>query len=389
LTKRTVDNVKPGNKDVWLWDAELPGFGLRVKPSGNKSYLIQYRNVHGATRRFTIGKHGVMTPDEARREARVLLADVERGSDPSANRKAIRGAPDVSSLIARYLDEHVCVHNKPSTARDAERICRKVIAPALGHKKVADVQRADVAHLHQRLSSTPRQANVVLAVLSKMFNLAELWGLRSEGSNPCRHLRRYPERRRERYLSDEELARVGRVMSEMQAAGEISQVVADAIRLLALTGCRLGEILNLQWEDVNLDKGLIKLRDAKTGSRQHVIGTHAIELISALPRIAGSPWLFCGTRVSDRLRNERLEKAWQASRVFARVEDVRLHDLRHTVGTFAGQAGANAFLIRDKLGHKTIAMTGRYVNRDDNPLRVLSNTIETRIAAAMGRKDPA
>jgi integrase len=384
LTKRVVDAIEPGDKDVWKWDDELRGFGMRVKPSGVKSYMIQYRNKEGATRRSTIGRHGVLTPDQARSEARQLLAAIGRGEDPAARRKAERSAPTMNDLMDRYLEEHVQVHNRPTTILEVERLVRRHIRPSLGHMKASSVSRSDVIKLHGSMKGTPRQANFVLSVLSKLFNLAEAWEIRPDGSNPCRHVQRYKENKRERFLSDAELVSIHHVMRAMEEQQILPSVVLNAIRLLALTGCRLGEIRRLRWEDVDFENGCLSLPDTKTGPRLHSIGAHSLALLDALPRTDGSPWVFCGTDPTAALRKERLEKAWQKIRKAANIEDIRLHDLRHTVGTYAGQAGANAFLVRDKLGHKTTAMTDRYVNRDANPLRKLSDQVENRIAAAMG-----
>ncbi len=383
LTKRSVDAVHPGENDVWLWDEELRGFGLRVKPSGVKSYLIQYRTAQGATRRYTIGRHGVVTPDEARKLARQALAATERGEDPSAQRRAERAAPRMDILLDRYVDEHVKVHNQASTAAEVCRLVERQIRPTMGGLIVRSVTRSDVMSLHRRMSDTPRQANFVLSILSKLFNLAEAWDLRPQNTNPCRHAERYSENRRERFLSEDELQRVGTILKSMDDKHPNTAVVTNAIKLLALSGCRLGEIRRLTWENVNFERGTIALPNTKTGPRNHVIGKPALALLENIERTKGSPWVFPGTDISQPLQGGRLEKAWQKIRKAAGIEDVRLHDLRHTVGTFSSQAGANAFLIRDKLGHTTLSMTSRYVNQDSSPLRELSDKVESRIAAAM------
>ncbi len=383
LTKRTVDAAQPSDKDVWVWDGELKGFGLRVKPSGVKSYLVQYRNQHSKTRRLTLGRHGVITPDEARSLARQALALSERGEDPSADRKADRDAPSMNVLLDRYLEEHVRVHNAPSTVTEVTRLVERRIRPAVGTQQAIAITRTDIMALHRHLKETPRQANFVLSILSKVFNLAEVWEVREENSNPCRQVKRYPENTRERFLSENEIAGFGNVMTVLEAEGKLSPIVGNAIRMLALTGCRLGEVRHLRWQDIDFERGLLHLQNAKTGSRAHVVGAQALALLSQIEQIDRSKWVFPGTDISQPLRKERLEKAWQKIRTAAGIEDVKLHDLRHTVGTFSSQAGANAFLVRDKLGHKTLAMTGRYVNQDAGPLRELSDVVEGRIATAM------
>lgn len=433
LTKRIVDAIEPTDKDIFLWDDELPGFGLRVKPSGVRSYLVQYRTVEGRTRRLAFARHGVLTPDEARKQARSLLAEVADGKDPSGERHRLREAPTVADLCARYLKEHVDVFNKPSTIREAHRLVNKWIVPKLGGMKVEGVARDDIMKLHRSMAETPRQANLTLSVLSKIFGLAEMWGLRPENSSPCRRVKRYPEVRRERFLSEPELQRLGEVLNASEAEGRDMPGVIAAIRLLALSGCRMGEVLALQWGHVDFQTGALALPDGKTGARVHTVGAPALSLLAALPRSEGSPWVIQGGTIGKPLRGDTLEGAWARIRKRATVllwrdspdssvsglverlindlkrepsfdecenaaeeagislpggmVDVHLHDLRHTVGTYAGQAGANAFLVRDKLGHKTLAMTGRYVNRDADPLRALNDVIENRISAAMKGED--
>ena len=330
---------------------------------------------------MTIGRHGALTPDEARKRARRLLATVGDGVDPAGERARARQAPTMVQLCDRYFAEHVDEHNRASTAKEFRRLAEKRIKPALGALKAADVTREDVIKLHRSMRATPRQANHVLAVLSKMFHLSELWEIRPDGSNPCRHVKRYAECKRERFLSEAELTRLGAALDKAEnAARELPGVVA-AIRLLALTGCRLGEILGLRWADVDFAAGALHIRDAKAGGRNQTIGALALAMLDGLPRT--SEWVVFSTSPDKPLPTSTIEGSWSRLRRRAGIEDARLHDLRHTVGTFAGQAGANAFLVRDMLGHKTLAMTGRYVSRDADPLRALSDKVESRIAAAM------
>jgi integrase len=386
MTKRAVDGTLPSDKDVFLWDTEVKGFGLKVTPAGGKVYVLAYRIGGRAAqkKRYTIGKHGSpWTPDQARDEAKRLLALIAQGIEPSADKaQRERKALTITDLSARYLGEYVTIQNKPSTVREFTRLIDKVILPKLGKVRVADLSRTHVHQFHYDLRTTPRQANHALSVLSKMLNLAEVWEMRPDGSNPCRHIKRFKEVKRERFLSEAELGQLGTVLAEIEREGIESPSYIAAVRLLVLTGCRLGEVLALRWDDVNLDAGVLCIRDAKAGARAHAIGALSMAFLTELPR-CDSPFIIDGRSPDEPMKAYMLEKFWQRIRTRAGLNDARLHDLRHTVGTYAGQTGANAFLVRDKLGHKTLAMTGRYVNRDANPLRILSDQVEQRIHAAM------
>lgn len=271
LTKRAVDAAKPNGRDYFIWDGDLPGFGARVFTSGRKTYVLQYRALT-RTRRYTIGLHGPLTPEAARTKAMALLADIAHGADPSkAKRSAMRGST-MADLCDLFLKQHVAVHNRPSTEKEVRRLIEARIKPRLRMLKISGVSREDIIGLHHSLRETPRQANLTIAVLSKMFNFAEAMGLRAAASNPCRLVRKYAEVKRERFLSDEELARLGQALDAAEQTGTEQAVVLTAIRLLALSGCRLGEIVTLRWQDVDLQRGLLKLPQAKAGARDHAIG---------------------------------------------------------------------------------------------------------------------
>ncbi len=385
LTKRSVEALVPREKEYYQMDAELSCFGIRVNPSGVRSYFLRYRNEHNRQRKITLGQHGKITPDQARAIAKKQFAAIADGVDPSSDRANARTATKVSELLARYLEDHVMIHNKPGTQKEVARLIKATIIPAIGHMTVKAIERKDIAKLHRSLKNTPTQANRVRALLSKAFNLAEEWGLRPDGSNPCRHIKKYKETARERFLSDKELGKLGQVLNKAEQEQREAPGVINSIRLLALTGCRLNEVLSLRWADIDLKLGVLNLPDTKTGKRSHVIGSLAQAFIASLPHTKSSPWVFPRKAdISAHIRVNHVERAWRLRiRIAAGIDDARLHDLRHTVGTYAGQTGANAFLVRDKLGHASTAMTDRYVNRDDDPLRKLTDQVEGRVVAAM------
>ncbi len=379
-----VDALEVTGRTYSVWDDNLKGFGLRVTPAGVKSYVIMYRNVHRRQRWMTIGRVGVLTPDQARSRARELLANAQRGADPAADKQAMADAPTMDQLFDRYMEQHVAVHNRASTKMEIDRLLRNHIRPALGRIKVGDLNRDDVARLHHEMRDVPRAANFARAVISKACNLAEKWNLRPEGTNPCKHVNKYPETKRERFLDPDEIARLGKALSKVEEAHTEPQVVILAVHLLVLTGCRLSEVLNLNWTDVDTDHSELRLGVTKSGPRVHSIGQTVSAMLEELQKASSSPWVLPHPGNADKpLQKSTIEKSWRRIRKVADLEGVRLHDLRHTTGTHAARLGANAFLIRDKLGHADVRTTDRYVGRDDGPLKELSDRLEADIKATL------
>ena len=321
-------------RDTVFWDRELTGFGVRAYPSGGRAYVAQTRGPEGS-RRVTVGRHGVINADEARRRAALIIARVKAGEEPLPASRSARPAngPTVAELAARYFEEHVAVRCKPKTAETARTAVNRYILPALGKLPSMAVRRTQVMALHHRLADRPAMANAVLATLSHMYTLAEEWGAISEGTNPCRSVVKYPARRRERFLTDAEFDRLGRVLDEAPVRGGASPAAIAAIRLLMLTGCRKNEILALRWEDVDLEAGDLTLADAKTGPRTVSLSPAAVKLLAGLPRAPGNPWVIPGHKAGTHMRT--IDDAWYALRARAGLDDVRLHDLRHS---FASRA---------------------------------------------------
>jgi len=394
ITKRTVDALKPGLKDIDYWDDQLPGFGLRVKPSGMKSYVIRYRTRTGGQRRVTLGQHGKLTPDQARQMAQDLFAEIRKGQDPSQDRHKERAAPTLRELAERYMTDYVEIHNKPSTARESRRILEKNLLPRLGSRKVADLSYEDAARLHGSMRATPYEANRTLSLFSAMLTRAEKWGMRPRGSNPCRDVERYPETPRDRHLSYEELACLGEVLDATEAEGSEPLSAVKAIRLLILSGARLNEVLTLQWSRVDLQGGCLRLGDSKVGPRVIFLGTPAVELLRGIPRQKGNPYVFAGRHAGAHLVG--LQKCWERIRKRAGLEDVCLHTLRHTFATTGGELGFSPILIAGLLGHRSWAKvaglagfstTEGYMHVSANPLRQVAEAISRWLTAALDRHE--
>jgi integrase len=389
ITKRTVDALTPiEGRHVLMWDGEIPGFGVRCLPSGAKIYLLKYRTRGGRTRWLTLGRHGPLTPEKARGAALRQKASIIDGGDPAGELEKKRRENTIAELADRYLDEYVVAHNKPTTERQVRRIVETKIKPKLGRIKITELTVADVKAWHQAMSASPYEANRALAFLSKMLSLAvKEWQLRAD--NPCRAVTRFPEHKRERYFSDAELTQLGGALAAAERDGSELPGFILLVRLLATTGMRLSEPLRVEWRDIDLPGRAIRLADGKTGGRTVHLGAAAVAILAAQTERSG--YLIHDIESSERLTASKAEHAWARLRKRAGITNARIHDLRHTAGTFGALTGANAFMVRDLLGHKTLAMTGRYVERAADMVRATADAVSNRVAAALnaGTAPPA
>ncbi|WIY24567.1 tyrosine-type recombinase/integrase [Parasedimentitalea psychrophila] len=379
LTKRVVDALQSEAKDYFVWDSQIAGFGLRVMPSGAKTYQAQYRK-GGRTRRVSIGRHGKITVDEARKLAKEVMGQVAKGENPAEEISLHRKAPTVAALCERFFEEHAKQRCKPSTQGEYRRAIDLFIIPAIGSFKTVDVERRDIAELHQKFRDKPYQANRTLGVLSKMFNLAEIWGLRPDGSNPCRHVPKYREIKRERYLSQQELRRLGQVLGEADQDGSETPYVIAAFRLLILTGCRLGEIQTLQWQFIT-DSGM-ELPDTKTGARLIPLPQAARAVLSTLPQLADNPYVIAGKLPGQYATD--LQHPWRRIREPAGIPDVRIHDLRHTYSSNAVSSGMPIQMVGRLLGHTQIQTTMRYAHLANDPVNRAAEENAERLNALVG-----
>ena len=360
-----------GGKDAVIWDRALTGFGVRVYPSGAKVYIVQCRGPAGRTR-ITLGRHGVISAEEARRRARPMIARIRAGAD-AATLAPRPGALTVAALAERYLREHVALRCKPTTAARYRLAIERHIVPALGRLPASAVTRAHVADLQHGLSDRPALANLVVATLSRMIDQAFAWGSIPEARNPCRAAFKYKERRRERFLTEAEFRRLGRALRALEEEGRVSAHAAAAIRLLMLTGCRRNEILTLRWADVRLEEGEIRLRDSKTGPRTVSLSQAAVKVLAALPRVAGNPWVVPGRQPGAPLSG--IFEQWRRVRSRAGLGDVRIHDLRHSYASRALALGESLPVIAKLLGHSRIQTTARYAHLARDSVRAAAARI--------------
>lgn len=424
LTKRTVEAIEPSLRDKFLWDAEIPGFGCKVTPKGARIYLLQYSR-SGRDHRVTIGRHGIeFTAEQARNEARRLRGLIASGENPALARSHERSIPTVAELGARYLEEYARPHKKPSAFAQDLRNLQNHIIPLIGTLKASEIERHDIARVMRDIAAgktakdekTKVQgrrivrggeivANRVHALLSKMFQLAEDWKFRPAASNPCRGAKRFAEHKVERYLSTEELTRLGNALN----AAKSSRLVVDpsakapakrkrggqerigprsenpravaAIELLLLTGCRLGEVLNLRWSDVDFERRFLLLSDSKTGAKTIYLSEAALGVVRDIQRCDESPYLFPGKRASEPLRSIRVP--WEHICKAARLDNLRLHDLRHSFASVGAATGLSLPMIGALLGHSQPNTTARYAHLAASPLHQAVDAIGEKILAAM------
>ncbi|MCP3963423.1 MAG: tyrosine-type recombinase/integrase [bacterium] len=386
LTKRAVDAARyepPASHPrgaYYVWDTEMAGFGLRVYPSGRKVFVLTYR-VKGKQRFYSLGRYGEMTVHEARTEALDVLRQARKGKDPAEGRMAYRRAPTMADLAERFIEEHSKVNKKPVCVDQDRQRFRRHVLPRLGSRRVVDITRTDIAEIHTAMAATPGAANNVRGLLSKAFSLAEVWGWRPEGSNPVRHVQRYKVPKRERHLSATELSRLSEVLAEAERSGSVLPEAITAIRLLILTGCRRNEILELRWDYVDFEAGCLRLPDSKTGPKTVPLNSAALQVLSEIERRADGPFVIPGRKPGSHLHS--LNSQWQRIRSAAGLEDVRLHDLRHSYASFGVNLGLPLPMIGKVLGHSNASMTERYAHLADDPVREANERIGAHIAAVM------
>jgi len=391
ITKQAVDTLAQGQT---LFDTEVPGFYVR-RQINRPCYGIKFR-FNGKQGTLSIGPHGVFTPDLARKKARALLLAVQNGIDPREEKRKKREGLTVSEAIEKFLSTHTQRKSKPQTQKQYNRILRSIVAPKLGKKKLKDVTLNDIEKIHAANEGTPYQANRMLAILSKLFNQAEKWGERNQGSNPCRHVDRYPEQSRERFLTGDELRRLAAVLDSSWPEENTSQntdinplaspFCIAAIWLLLFTGARLNEILTLKWNFLNDGLSSARLPETKTGSKTIYFSEPAQNILKRLPKVEGNPYVIVGRNEEACLVN--LQKPWQRIRTAANLENVRLHDLRHTYASYGAMNDLSQPLLMKLLGHAQSGTTEKYLHLQDAPLHIGNARVSKAILKEINQTKP-
>lgn len=397
LTKRFVDAVEIRDKDYVVWDDELPGFGLRVFASGKRSYVIQYRAA-GRSRRYAIGLHGVWTPETARREAMAQLGQVARGENPAENRQLDRKAMTVKELAEQYVKAMAAGlimgkggrPKRPSTIYTNIGALNGHIIPLIGQRRVRDLTKADVTKMMNDVIAGKTRA---VKKTGKKRGVSILRGGRGTASkcvgltgsmltyainigiiehNVAHGIRKPKDQVRDRRLSDDEYRELGKMLSEAGEDHELAPTIA-VTRLLALTGCRRGEILGLKWSEVDFENSCLRLADSKEGASTRPIGLPVIELLEERRKTVSGDYVFPGTRASQTFGS--FPNHW--NRIFGgrRIPDFTAHILRHSFASTANDLGFTESTIAALVGHSTGSITSKYIHSVDSVLIMAADTI--------------
>ncbi len=364
LSKRSVDAAKPGKVDVFLWDDELPGFGLKVTPAGRKVYVLQARMAN-RVRRFTIGRHGApWTPDTARTEGKRLVGMIAAGQDPAAEKEALRRDITMSSLCDLYLDEGGKT-KKPGTLELERSLIERHIKPLVGSKSVLSFSQRDADRLLADIASgrsaadikTRKQgraivrggkgiANRTIELVASMMTFAIQRQVRPD--NPVKGVRKFRLQPRQRFLTTAELARLGECLKVGE--GVEDPFALAAIRFLLFTGCRKNEALAMQWSWIDLERKVVNLPDSKTGAKPILLPAPALQLLNDLPRIKDNVHVFPSQRAKTHFVG--LQRVWDRIRKAAELADVRLHDLRHSFASVGAARGDSLYIVGKLLGDR-------------------------------------
>ena len=379
LTKRTIEGLSykgSGSSFYAIWDSKTPGFGVRIFPTGKKSFILKYR-IRGRQRIFTIGPVGILTLDQARNKALKLAGAILDGHDPMEE-KNIKGKT-IRDLCSAYLEQHAKPHKK-SWREDESRIRRYVI-PAWSNRDVRSINRTDVEVLFNKVGKRSiYEANHLIRLLSTLFNKAIVWGY-IQGNSPASGIPKFKEIKRDRWVTPQELPRLAKAIDEHS-----NIYIRAALWLYLLTGVRKSELLRAKWEDIDFDRKEMRLPETKAGRIHYVpLSEEAIAILRNIPEEKGNPYVFPGNREGWHLVN--IDKPWRKIRKIADVMDVHLHDLRRTVGSWLAQSGNSILVIQKALNHSNIETSLIYARMSEDPVRRAMEEYGKQLMAAAGKRE--
>ena len=393
LTKSAVDAAQPQAEAVELRDTLVPGFLCKITPAGRKVFMLQYRTNAGERRKPSLGLYGELTVEQARSLAQEWLAQVRRGGDPAAEKAEARQAPTVKELCTKFMEDYSKKRNKLSTQAGYQAVINRNIIPLLGRKKVQDVKRPEIAGLMEKLSYKQTEANKVFSVLRKMFNMAEVWGYRPDGTNPCRHVPMFPAGKSTHLISDEEMGNLFRQLDKIESEGLENYVIPLGIRLQFEFAGRRSEIIALEWNWVDLQNRRVVWPDSKTGGMSKPMSEEVYRLLSTAPRQEGSRYVLPSpSHAGKHLTTGEYYGGWSRALKAAGATHVGTHGIRHRSATDIANSGIPVKVGMALTAHKTVVMFMRYVHTEDKPVREAAELVANRrktITGMQGAKEVA
>ncbi|MDW3090455.1 site-specific integrase [Citrobacter freundii] len=393
LTKSAVDAAQPQAEAVELRDTLVPGFLCKITPAGRKVFMLQYRTNAGERRKPSLGLYGELTVEQARSLAQEWLAQVRRGGDPAAEKAEARQAPTVKELCTKFMEDYSKKRNKLSTQAGYQAVINRNIIPLLGRKKVQDVKRPEIAGLMEKLSYKQTEANKVFSVLRKMFNMAEVWDYRPDGTNPCRHVPMFPAGKSTHLISDEEMGNLFRQLDKIESEGLENYVIPLGIRLQFEFAGRRSEIIALEWNWVDLQNRRVVWPDSKTGGMSKPMSEEAYRLLSTAPRQEGSRYVLPSpSHAGKHLTTGEYYGGWSRALKAAGATHVGTHGIRHRSATDIANSGIPVKVGMALTAHKTVVMFMRYVHTEDKPVREAAELVANRrktITGMQGAKEVA
>ena len=377
LTNKNVDQLLADTKSYIEWDSEVKGFGVRVNLNLKKTFILKFRVGQGRSaqvRKPVIGTFGVMKVEEARKVARKWLLEASEGKDPKEVDKTNVMLKDFFEV---YLEHYANLKKKPSSIEEDKRLMRLHISPSFGKVCIKDITRAMITKHHQSMHATPHGANRMLALLSKMMNLAEKWEYRPLNSNPCKHIDRYKEQGREVYLTMSQIEKIGLATNELEKTE--SPYIIAAIKMLLFTGRRTSEILTLRWEYLDFENSKMHLPETKTGAKTFHLSSTTKQLLFSLPSREG----FVFKSVVSGKRVTIVRHIWKKICKLADIDNVRVHDLRHTYASLAIHQGFSLPIISKMLGHTDTRTTERYAHLHDDPVNQAVDKIDQQLESLL------
>ncbi len=383
LTKKTIDAFEATGRLEYLWDAEVKGFGVVITPAGSKSFILNYRNQDNRSRRKTIGKYGHLTVEQARDFARELTYRIAKGEDPVQQDEMQRSQPTFAEVAQRFLDDHSSIRSRPATHASNIQILAHMVLPHFGKMKIRSIEPKDIYDYLAKNRHRPIGANRSLAAMSSIMSKAELWGYRDRNSNPCFGVERFPENRRERFLSEQEFAALESAMQRAERNLTESPHVLAMFRIMMHTGCRPGEARHLKWDYVDLANRVIRLPKEATKEKRPktLFITPYIEgVLKNIRRMEGNPYVVVSER-NDGKPIMDVKKPWDRIKKAAGITtELHLHDLRHSHASMANALGYSLPMIGALLGHTQAQTTLRYAHLATDHLRQAAEDISNRIA---------